>query len=42
MKHYYIEQQNVYTIIDRENDIVDILQDETIKNHILTEYNKIC
>lgn len=41
-KYYYIEQQNVYTIIDRDNDIVDILQDETIKNHILTEYNKIC
>jgi len=41
-KHYYIEQQNVYIIIDRDNDIVDILQDETIKNNILTEYNKIC
>ena len=39
-KYYYINQQNVYTILDREHNIVDIFN-EPIKEQILIEYNKI-
>ena len=41
-KHYYIEHQCVYTILDREYNIVDILKDTILKDSILMEYNKIC
>ena len=40
--YYYIEKQQVYTILDRNLNIVDILKDQNIKQRILVEYNKIC
>ena len=39
---YYIEKQEVYAILDREHNIVDILKDQNMKQQILLEYNKIC
>ena len=40
-KYYYINQQNIYTLIDREQNIVDVLTDDNIKKQLLIEYNKL-